>query len=874
MSNAKQHENLVLKSKLFRPQQPEQAIQRLSLIAHLNEGLKRKATFVIAPAGYGKTTLISNWTKQLDRSNGWLSLDSRDNDIARFWLYVCAAIHHAEPDFLEDTLSSDMVSSSLVSGHVEPFLVRLLNQLEEMSRHIVLVLDDWHVIDDQRIVDSMSFFIEYLPSNVHICFISRKSPEGLKARWLSRGWVNKLEADSLRFNLQEATAFFHKHNLVELSHDQIQSLLYKTEGWVTGLKLAVIAINGKVKDQLFHALEAPQVHAENFLAEEVFESLSESERKMLMKLSLLQRFNHELCAWMSQNDLEAPSLQKLIDSNLFLVSLDDHNQWYRLHHWFKAFLRRQLIDYDPRAETSLYGLAGAWCEQQGLKEDAVEYYLAGKHYEEAIRLLEEMKSFMIRRQFSTLRKWLSMLPEAILQSHHYLYFSFVFSLLWDNRPDVAEEYLLRAERILEEEAHSWSSAERNRYAGDLYFVRNFKSTQFDMDMVKGLEYIRLSLMHSPTGTDLIFASPYLPLAPSIYRSYNGKRGRHLPREIADTFFQSMIAFMKQMGIEEAIEVCYGELLYERNELKKAEEYLKKGLTKSIRTRHEPEKVFVPALLFLSRISVANHNVIAAVRWLEMAKEKVLENSSAMKEALIFIEAELALLKLDEGDTLLALQWKSKYRLSHQDAVSVDQLYNYQALARILVASNELRAAWNLLKRLWEIALKDHRPMDALAIQILQAVLQKRMGNHEEAILLIEGALIHAEPDDYIRVFVDQGLSVAELLGEYIQMRQKGLLRDRSIPSLRYVRRVLSSFADQGITLSASEDSLDTLEVLLTNRELSVYRCMEEGLDNQAITERLGIGMGTLKSHINHIYSKLQVSSRVEAIRRGRELRGV
>ncbi|MDF2679400.1 MAG: putative transcriptional regulator, partial [Brevibacillus sp.] len=521
--------------------------------------------------------------------------------------------------------------------------------------------------------------------------------------------------------------------------------------------------------------------------------------------------------------------------------------------------------------SELYEAAAVWCEQQELEEDAVDYYLAGHHYQEAIRLLEQMKSFMVRRQFSTLRVWLSAIPVELLREHHYLYFSYVLSLLWDNDPDLAEKHLQSAEEYFKHSAASWSREEQDRYLGNLYYIRNFKATKYDMEVVKGLEYIRLAIQHSPTGTDLLFGSPTMPLAPSILRSYNGKRGRHLTRELADPFFQNMIEFMTPMGIQASTVVCYGELLYERNELDQAQDSLKQGLRDTALTPHEPEKVYVPAYLFLSRISKARRDYVQARKWLEEVREKAGMDLEQTREAFILIDAEMAALRLDAGDLSAAVQWKDQYRVSSVDPVSVYQLFVYIFLLRVLTETGEYEAAWHLSEKLLYLAEKDHRPMDALEIQVLQAMILQRTGKPERAVLMLEVALEYAEPDDYIRVFLDKGQAVAELLIEYIQLRQKGSIRDKITPSLAYTRRILACF---GGAVLAADQSETALETLLTKRELAVFRCMEEGLDNAAITEKLGIGMGTLKAHINRIYSKFQVTNRVEAIRRGKELKGL
>lgn len=475
---------------------------------------------------------------------------------------------------------------------------------------------------------------------------------------------------------------------------------------------------------------------------------------------------------------------------------------------------------------------------------------------------------MIRREFSTLRVWLSAIPERLLMQHPYLYFSYIFSLLWAHDLDQAERHLQLAEEHYELSSGSWSPEDRNRYMSYLYYVRNFKATQYDMDMVKGLEYIRLSLQHSPEGIDLIFASPQMPLSPSIYRSYNGKRGKHLPRGLSDTFFLNMIEFMTLMGLQHSVLVCYGELLYERGELEQAEQYLKFGLLEKNQALYQPEKVYVPASLFLSRISKSNQDIAQAEKWLEEAGQKALEEGA--EGAHILIEAEMAALRLERGDPSAALEWKERYRLSADDPVSVYQLFVYIFLVRVLLETANARKAWDLSEKLYLIAVKDHRPMDALEIQVLQAMILRHESKTEQALLKLEEALKYAEPDDYVRVFADKGKQIAELLITYVQQRQKGNIRDKNAPTLAYVRKILSSCGGMADSLYPSEGALETL---LTQKEHMIFRCMEDGMDNMAIAETLGIGMGTLKAHINHIYSKLQVTGRVEAINRGKGMRG-
>jgi len=855
----------ILLSKLRVPRSIAQHVSRPHLIARLNEGMAGKATFLTAPAGYGKTTLVSEWARQTNVPIGWLSLDEKDNDLVRFWRYVTASIEQAIGALPG---SVHAAADALNPGQFEPFLVNLLNELNRLHNPLVLVWDDWHLIMEPEIVDSVSFFLEYLPPMVHLLFASRSSVRFAKARWRNRDWIQGIDADEMRFDLRETVDFFRIYAGRELRREQIEQCLAESEGWVTGLKLIALSWRyGGRADAGKKPFSPERGGLEQYLLEEVFEALDERTRRFLLDVSVLERMNGPLCEAVGGEN-GSLKLAELADLGLFLVALDDHKAWYRFHHLFGAFLRNRLTLEDSSRTCALYRTAAEWCESKEMLEEAVDYYLAAKQYEEAMRLLEQMRSIMIRREFHAIRSWLSAIPEQMLMQRPYLYFSYIFSLLWAQDVEGADRHLRLAERHYEEASSAWGEEEKNRYLGYLYYVRNFKATQYDMDMIRALDYIRLSLEHSPQGTDLIFASPYMPLAPSVFRSYNGKRGKHLPRGLSDDFFASMIEFMGRIGLQDLTVICYGELLYERDELEQAERYLKQGLAGSSHEGYQPEKAYVPASLFLSRIARAKRDVAQAERWLEEACARALRDEA--EAAPILLEAELAALRLEQGDLTEAVRWKKRYKLSAEDPVSVYQLFVYVFLVRVLMETDELRTAWGLSEKLFSIAVKGHRPMDALDLQILQALILKREEKNEEALLKLEEALRYAEPDDYVRVFVDKGKPVAELLADYVRQRQRGNIRDREAPSLGYVRKILASYGGAAAALNIPRAALETL---LTPKEYEIFRHMEEGVDNAALAAMLGIGMGTLKAHINRIYSKLQAKNRLEAIKRGRELRG-
>ncbi|XID91922.1 LuxR C-terminal-related transcriptional regulator [Paenibacillaceae bacterium WGS1546] len=854
----------ILHSKLYMPPVPRPFVSRPRLLAQLNEGLDRRASFVSAPAGYGKTTLVSDWARQIGAPVAWLSLDAKDNDLVRFWSYTVEAVRRA----LGIESSGEASTARLSPGQYEPFLVALLNEWSGLSGKFVLILDDWHVVEDRDVIDSISYVMEYLPPSAHLVLASRTFSGFAKARWISRGWIHEVNARQLKFDLREAEQYFRDFDGRSFGKNEIERIWLRTEGWATGLRLMSLSMREREREPSRSperwAEEGERV--EHFLLEEVFEALDEPTKRFLLNVALLQRFNGSLCE-AAAGEGGAKKLAELASLQLFLIPLDGRKEWYRFHHLFGEFLRKRRLMGDPDQARETYRAAALWCESRNLLEEAVEYYLAGQAFADAVRLLEQMKSLMIRREFSTLKAWLAAVPETLLRQHPFLYFTYVFSLLWAGEPTLAERHLLQAERHFESASESWNPEDKDRFLGYLYYVRNFKATQYDMDMVKGLDYIRLSLKHSPGGTDLIFAAPHMPLSPSVYRSYNGKRGKHLPIGLADDFFRNMIEFMTPMGLQNLILVCYGELLYERNELEEAERCIRQGLQGGL--RFQPEKVYVPASLFLSRASKARQDWAQAELWLAEALRKAREDGA--EDALILIEAEMAALGLDRGDREAAEAWMARYKVSPDDPVSVYRLFVYIVLVRTLMETERGQEAWTLSERLLPIAVKGHRPMDALDLQALQAVMLRKAGKPEQALLKLEEALKYAHPDAYIRVFADKGKAVAELLSDYVQQRLKGNLRDRSAPPLAYARRVLAACG--GGSADASRSTAGALGTLLTPREYAIFRYMEEGMDNAAIAGALGIGMGTLKTHINHIYGKLQATNRVEAIKRGKEIQG-
>lgn len=376
---------VLLKMKLRMPPLLPGVVPRPRLLLSLEEGLERKATFITAPAGYGKSTLVSAWIGQRAMPAAWLSLDTGDNDMIRFWHYIISSIDCAHQGFADKV---NPALESLTPGAFETFLVPLLGELGELPNPLVLVLDDLHVIHDKRVVASVAFFLDYLPAQVHLYITSREEAAFATTRLFSSGWAAKLDVGDLRFDVREAAELFRLWKDASYTQEQIELLVQRTEGWVTGLKLAALSL--RKAEQL--AVIIQDVAGDSgwiaqYLLEEVYHSLEPAVQDFLAKCSVLQRFSGPLCEAVSGETDCRQLLLQLTDAGLFIIPLDYQKNWFRFHHLFADFLKSRLTRSFPGEVPGLYKTAGDWCAARGMLEDAVEYYLAGKHFTEATQLL-------------------------------------------------------------------------------------------------------------------------------------------------------------------------------------------------------------------------------------------------------------------------------------------------------------------------------------------------------------------------------------------------------------------------------------------------------------------------------------------------------
>jgi LuxR family maltose regulon positive regulatory protein len=408
-------ETFLLNTKFHIPSPAPTLVARPHLTRWIDEGAQKKLTLLCAPAGFGKTSLLAEWCawrasqSKHPAALAWVSLDASENDPGQFWRYVLVALHRLAPQIGEEAL---LLLQSPEPPSMELILTSLINSLAAGTEEVVLVLDDYHVIEAPPIHQALTFLLDHLPSQVHLILASRSDPPLPLSRLRSRGQLCELRSDELRFRLAEAEVFLHKATGRSLPAEAVAVLSQRTEGWIAGLQLAALSLKGRSEIADFiHAFAGSHRYVLDYLSEEVLRRQPEAVQTFLLQTSILERLCGPLCDAITAQQTGQATLEYLEQANLFLVPLDDERHWYRYHHLFSEVLRHRL----RRSSPELHRRAADWYEQQGLLAEAVDYALAAPEYPQAVRLMEQATTWMLYQERSTLKRWIEALPSEQLK---------------------------------------------------------------------------------------------------------------------------------------------------------------------------------------------------------------------------------------------------------------------------------------------------------------------------------------------------------------------------------------------------------------------------------------------------------------------------
>ena len=873
----------LLTSKLSFPLPRPALVKRPRLISRLNAGLHGRLTLVSAPAGFGKTTLVTEWLRGLDRTVAWLSLDDGDNDPARFLAYLLAALGQIEAGFGQET--------RLLLQRPEPpapelLLTTLLNEIAAIPQPFILALDDLHVIREPGVHQLLAFIVENQPEHMHLVIMTREDPALPLPRLRARGQLTELRQDDLRFSAQESAAFLQDVMGLDVSPEDVQALERRTEGWIAGLQLASIAMQSTIAAASPVGEPAQEAVREfvrlfagsnrfvlDYLIEEVFERQAPDVQDFLLKTSILERLCGDLCDRVAGRDGSQELLEMLEGANLFIVPLDQSRTWYRYHRLFADLLRHRLRTLDDFSEITLHQRAYQWYQGAGMHAEAVPHALAAADWEQVGELIRVASDDLLKRgEFTTLLRWYQGIPEEELLAHPRLCFDYCWPLLLTGQTERAARYLAHSEASAQDDAEflgevlaakAHLARGQGDHAGMVAFSQQalplLPPDEFALRGILannlGIAYWHMGQMEAAEGfvaqaLEAARKSENLYLALSALIHQGCVMAVRSQLRAAAAKFQAAIQEGGRLTLNALAYLDMSALLYEWNDLEESAKTL--GESIQISERANNHEFLVSDLMLLARLHLAADNPRAARQALDKAQQTVNAGDVPTPSVarLVTVEVNYA---LAVGDLAGALSWASRMA-PNADCYPFHRFFNLTQ-ARLLLAQGKRAAALQHLAECYQSASLSGWTYGVIAVCVMQALAAE---TPEAAFEPLAEALELASPEGFLRTFIDAGPGLAPRLQ---------LAAERGVEPL-YVTRILAAMGERTKVVAASQAAL--VEPL-SERELEVLELVAAGCSNREIGQKLFISIGTAKSHVHHLCAKLGVRNRTEAAARAREL---
>lgn len=901
--------SFLLQTKFYIPTSRPELVSRARLIEHLNRGLRRKLTLVSAPAGFGKTTLLSDWSRHCELPFAWLSLDEGDNDLRRFLSYVVAA--------LQTITTSDIVMGEAVQEAlhihtaplppVEALLTALINDIATSSDAFVLVLDDYHLIDSPQIDHALTFLLNHAPPQLHLAIATRVDPSLPLSRLRARGQLTELRTAELRFTPAEAALFLKLVTGLEISAADVAALERRTEGWIAGLQLAALSMQGTHDISGFiESFTGTHRYIIDYLADEVLQQCTESVKSFLLHTSILNRLCGELCDALTGESHGQALLQQLEQANLFLVPLDNQRRWYRYHHLFADLLRQRLQDETtPERVICLHKRASQWYEGQNLLSQALHHALAVEDFARAAKLMgRKIIEKIMQGEISMVREWLQALPEDVVHNNPILCVSQAWICYFSHQYDAIEPLLQLAEQK-SKESLSVGSISFSDLLGGAMALRAFIANQKGQ-INQAIGFLRQSLAHLPTENVFARGMSTFFLANTLFYNGNTPEASQLyPEAItlclaagnilaATGAIQSLaMSQMTQGRLHQAlgtlsnalaqldtpdkpallaISFLYlglAEVHYQQNDLAEAHKYVQKGL--ELLNRSGTLAIGL-GYLRLAQVLHALGDSERARHAAQKAEEYYRKMESSSRDA-VYAATHHARCLLLFGELASVARWAQESNIHAAKPLTYHSELELMIFAHLLIAQHaaeptrfptHIPDALTLLEKLYHYALTHGRMGRVIEILVLQALAYAAQTNTTQAVSVLEQALILAEPEGFVRVFVDKGRPMAVLLYE---TAARGI-------NPRYIGRLLGAFPDidpisPSESTSNHQNASRKLVEPLSERELEVLYLIADGLTNREIANKLILSLNTVKGHTRKIYGKLGVNSRTQAIGKAR-----
>ena len=943
----------LLSTKLYLPRARQKMVLRPRLIERMNAGLRSaegdfacKLTLLSAPAGYGKTTLATEWLAELSAQEpapklAWLSLEEEDNNVIRFLSYLIAALQQVNPAIGAELQPLLQTESDVP---VEPVLTALVNEITDYGSNsatgagFVLVLDDYHFISDFRIHEALDFLIDHIPPCMHLVILSRIDPPIPLGRLRVLRAMSEFRQADLQFNMEEATTFLNCLMGLDLSAEDVEALEARTEGWIAGLQLAALTLQDRDdKRDRIAIFSGSHRHLVDYLAQEVMSRQSDEVQSFLLQISILERFNASLCdavrgaeptavaetltPGVPESTSHALQSRQILDqleaANLFLIALDKERQWYRYHHLFADFLTRRLRESQPETIPELFTRASQWYEARGMTDEAIGFAFDGGDDIRAARIVDENAESLIilSVDLHKMLRWAGRLPVHVRAQFPRLCIYHAWALQFEYHLEAVEPTLALAEAYLADPASLPKSFSANLVRGHASAIRTYMASRRGMPdqcielsqralndlpdedrrgvlLLRGAITLGLAIAYLQTGeleACYLAALSALPMNQQVGNRYAAlsclttlidadTKGGALNRVIANA--EKGLFWIKNWSKEEGkrrrpgrmlahLRRVLGEVQYERNELDEAAGNLKKASHYYDLARSWSRFEAYATLIDLYQ---ARGNIDKALSYYRKLKRFSLQPDMNLPDLPVHAvlaqrSLELSQIRPDLAYLLAdAVNWSETSGMNPTDDFPYEREYEYRVLAHILIAQGRSEEAIPLLGRLITSADTGARNGELIVYLSLQALAHYNSGKSDQALTHISRALALAEPEGYIRTFVDLDPGMVELLR----------LAARHNINPTYTTKLLAAFPslpspEQPVLTSQSRPMPMSQMDPLNDREMQILNLISARLSNREIAEELYLSVNTVKWYARSIYDKLGVASRRQAGARAKEL---
>jgi len=875
----------LLTTKLYIPPPRPDIVSRPRLINQLNAGLNSKLTLLSAPAGFGKTTLVCAWAKQVGRPVAWLSLDEGDNDLPRFLTYFVAALQTIDSNIGKGLLA---VLQSPGAVNVEVVFTTLLNEIAEFPDDVVLILDDYHVIESQQIDKAITFLLEHLPLQMHLVIASRIDPSLPLSRLRAREQMTEIRADDLRFTPDEAAIFLNQVMDFDLDAQDIAALEVRTEGWIAGLQLAALSMKGLKRSSeiidFINSFTGSNRYIQDYLADEVLQQQTRGTKDFLLQTSILNRLSAPLCdavrfgitethrssegTAVSKQDNSQEILENLETANLFIVPLDNDRCWYRYHHLFADLLRQRLHQQQPDVVDELHIRASAWYEKNGLEIEAFQHASAGNDIERAARLVGGAgMPLTFRGAAAPVLKWLESLPTPVLDARPSLWVEYASALNFSGQPTSAEQKLQAAEAALGGAEPDDKTQDLVGHVAAIRAMMAVSQNQVETIIAqsrRALEHLHPDNLPVRTATTWTLGYAYQlqgdraaasraytevisisQASGDIISTLAATTGLGTIQESENQLFLAAESYRRGLqlfGDQPQPVACetylsLARVLYEWNDLDAAQQYGQQSL--QLARQVESIDTFAVCGAFLARLKLTQGDVAGAAALVAQADQFMRQHNFV--DRMHEVAAVQVLTLLHQGDLAAAADLAEKHELPLSQA-------------RVHLAQGDTSAALAVLEPLRRQVEEKGWEVERLEVIVLQAIANHAHGETDKAGQLLSEALALAEPGGFVRTFVDEGAPMAQLLYE---AAAQGIMPD-------YAGKLLDTFDidEQGDTTPPPQRLIEPL----SQREIEVLQLIAKGLSNREISERLFLALDTVKGHNRNIYGKLGVKNRTQAVK--------